>query len=699
MKNSSPRAGMIGYRLRAISIAGLACMIVACAAAPTGLEESVVETTVGNFGGGGGGAPEPSSSDTQAQEIVQPAPSVAPQATPSSSPTDSVSQQEISARLSAAVRSNLEWQFVLQLQPLAEIPKYQPGFAHFDYVNPNAPKGGVARLSVLGSGFNSFNIVLPQGSLPSGLGLVYESLMTRPLDQVTTQYGLIAEAFRHPEDYSWVTFRLHPQARWHDGQPITPEDVVWTFEKLVEYNPAQANYYAKVVSAEITGEREVTFLFDEAGNRDLPYIVGQFLVLPKHWWEGVGANGQPRNIADALYEPPLGSGPYRLASFVPGRSVTYTRVEDAWAARLPVNVGQHNFDQIVYTSYSARADSFAALQEDQIDWFVEMIGNQWDAGYQFPAALDGRVVREEFRVKANSSIVPGFFPNTRRSIFQDPVLREALAYAFDFEELLRTTLIGTPSIRIDSYFFDTDFEASGLPQGLERSILEEVRDLVPARVFTQEYTLPVGGTAEALSDNLRTALTMLTNAGYTLQGNRLLRPVDPSQPNAPRSPVAFEILLNSPGFEFIAAHLRQNLAQIGIQASIRTLSASQYAERLRNYDYDMIYGLQAQPAQPGEWLRSYFGSSGAARAGSGNYAGIADPAVDYLIERILAADNHETFVAASRALDRVLLANHFVLPLYTQGLVSRVARWDRFGRPETLPAYSVGFPTVWWWEP
>lgn len=567
-------------------------------------------------------------------------------------------------------------------------PRYEPGFPHFDYVDPDAPKGGTVRLSELG-GFDTFNPVLPQGEPASGLGLVYESLLTPSMDEISTQYGLIAEALRFPPDFSSVTFRLDADARWHDGEPITPEDVVWSFEKLVELNPSRAYYYANVTGAEITGEREVTFTFDEAGNRELPYIMGQLVVLPRHWWEGEGPNGEPRDIAGSTLEPPLGSGPYRLDGFVAGRTVSFTRVEDAWAADHPVNVGHYNFDTLRYEYFRDNTVEFEAFKADQFDWWNENIARRWATGYDFPAAEDGRVVKELFENPyRDSGLMVGFIYNTRRDIFQDPLVREALAYAFDFEELNRTIFFEQYD-RIDSYFFGSDLASEGLPEGLELEILEEVRDLIPERVFTQEYTLPVGGTPEALRDNLRAALALLSEAGYSLDGNRLV--------DETGRQLGFEILLNGPTVEVIALHLQGNLAQIGIDATIRTADSSQFINRMRSRDYDVIYQGWAQSLSPGNEQRDYWGSSSADQENSGNYAGISDPGIDALINRIIFAEDRETLEAATRALDRVLLAHHFVLPTYTIR-TARIARWDRFGHPDELPEYAIGFPSIWWWD-
>lgn len=567
-------------------------------------------------------------------------------------------------------------------------PKYAAGFAHFEYVNPDAPKGGTVRLSVTGS-FDTFNPILPQGETASGLGLVVETLMTTSMDETSTQYGLLADAFQAAEDFSSVTYRLNPRAHWHDGEPVTVEDVIWTFEKMVELNPAQAAYYANVVSVEQNGEREVTFTFDQGGNRELPHIVGQVPVLPKHWWEGIGPDGEPRDIGASTLEAPMGSGPYRLADFSPGRSVVFERVEDYWGADEPVNIGHNNFDRIRYEYFRDTTVQFEAFKGDEFDWWNENIARRWATGYDFAAVADGRVVRELFEEPyRDSGIMVGFIPNLRREKFRDSRVREALNYALDFEELNRTIFFEQYE-RVDSYFYGTELAASGLPTGHELEVLESVRDQVPEEVFTNEYANPVGGSPDGLRANLARALDLLEEAGYRLDGNRLV--------DASGEQLGFEILLNGPTIEVVAIPWQANLERIGIAATVRTVDSPQWINRVRSRDFDFIYTGWLQSLSPGNEQRAFWGSEAAGEDNSRNYAGIADPAVDALIDRVIFAEDREELVAATRALDRVLLANHFVVPSYTLRR-ARIARWDRFSHPESLPEYAIGFPTIWWWD-
>lgn len=567
-------------------------------------------------------------------------------------------------------------------------PKYPAGFEKFDYVNPDAPVGGVVRLSSMG-GFDTFNPILPQGEPADGIGLVFETLTTPSLDETSTQYGNLAEAFSYPDDFSSVTFRMNPRAKWADGEPVKAEDVVWTFNKVIELNPSQANYYANVTKAEVTAPGEVTFTFDQTGNRELPNIMGQLIVLPQHWWEGIGPDGKPRDIGRSTLEPPMGSGPYKLANFSAGTSITYERNPDYWGLKEPFNIGQNNFQNIKYEYFRDTTAEFEGFKGDAFDWWDENLALRWQGGYDFPAVTEGKVIKELFENNyRDSGILVGFIPNLRKPLFQSEALREAMLYAFDFEELDKLRFFGQYD-RINSYFYGTELAASGLPQGEELEILNSVKDLVPASVFTTEYKNPVNGDPTKLRQSLRTANEILTKAGYTLNGNQL---VDPNG-----QPVTFEILLNGPTIEPIAAAFQTNLKRLGINATIRSVDSPQYIERVQNRDFDMIYTGWAQSLSPGNEQRDFWGSASAAQNDSRNYAGIADKGVDALVDKIIFADDRDTIIAATRALDRVLLAHHYVTPTYTLRK-SRIARWDRFSHPEELPEFSIGFPTVWWYD-
>lgn len=565
--------------------------------------------------------------------------------------------------------------------------KYPADFTRFDYVNPEAPKGGVLRLSEEGT-FDSFNMVPTKGELAAGLGLLYDTLLKSSEDEDSTAYGLLAEAVAWPDDVSEVTFRLRPEAKWADGEPVTPADVIFSLDKLKEFNITQASYYRHVTEAVQTGEREVTFRFDERNNRELPLILGQLTVLPKHWWEAAGPDGKPRDISRGTLEPVLGSGPYRIASFSAGSTIRYELRDDYWAKDLPINVGQNNFGAITYTYFSDRDVELEAFRAGNVDFRQESSASRWATAYDFPAVKDGRVIREEIENPLRATgIMQAFVPNLRREKFQDRRVRQALNYAFDFEDLNRNLAFNTFE-RVDSYFWGTELASSGLPEGREKEILEEMKDKVPAEVFTTPYANPVGGDPQKARENLRTALTLFREAGYELKGNRLV--------NAKTGePFGFEILLSSPSFERTVLPFVNNLKKIGADARIRTVDASQYTNRVRSFDYDMIYGIWAQTLFPGNEQTDYWGSASVERQGSRNYAGISDPAIDELIRKVVFAPNRAELVPTVRALDRVLLAHHYVVPLFYSRNV-RVAYSSQLAHPQELPHYSTGFPNVWW---
>lgn len=579
-----------------------------------------------------------------------------------------------------------EWQHA---SALTGTPKYGPDTVHFDYVNPDAPKGGLARLSTSG-GFDTFNPILPKGNIAPGIGLVFESLMESSLDEVdiSAMYGVLAEAVRYPKDFSWVEYRLNPNARWHDGQPVTVEDVIWSFEKVVEINPQQRFYYNDVQSAEAIGDTVVRFEFAATGNRELPHIMGQLTILPKHWWEGTGPDGNQRDISKGILEPPLGSGPYRIGDFTANRDITFERVPDYWGSQLPLRVGAYNFDEIRFVSFLDNAVEFEAFKGDQYDFRVEPSASQWAKAYGFPAIEDGRVVQEEFPDKA-SGIMQAFVPNLRRGKFSSPKLREALNYAYDFEttnEIVSANLLK----RIGSYFAGTELASSGLPEGLELDILESVRDGVPPEVFTKEYKNPVGGNSGNVRNNLRQAVKLLGEAGYGLDGGKMVNRETGEQ-------LAIEFIYYDKSFERSILPYTKNLNSIGIRTDLRLIDLPQYVNRVRNRDFDMATLAWRQSLSPGNEQRDFWGSVSADRAQSRNYAGIANPAVDTLIDRIIFAKNRDELVAATRALDRVLLWNHYVVPQFYAD-VDRTARWDRFSHPDNVPEYTHGFPTIWWFD-
>jgi microcin C transport system substrate-binding protein len=581
-----------------------------------------------------------------------------------------------------------QWRHALGL---LDGPRYAEGFKHFDYVNPGAPKGGTVRLLAGGTTFDNFNPVVGavKGALAVGGRLTTEGLLTEAFDEVSTMYGLLAEAVAHPPDFSYVIYRLRPQARWHDGKPVTADDVIFSFDAEKKYNPQLGAYYRHVTKAEKTGEREVTFTFDAPGNRELPQIVGQLLVLPKHWWEGTDAAGKKRDISATTLEPPLGSGPYRIKEFAAGRSIVYERVKDYWGKDLAVSVGQNNFDVVRFEYFRDSTVALEAFKGDQADWRIENVAKNWATAYDFPAVKDMRVVKEEFPI-TDLGIMQAFVFNTRRPKFADARLRRAFNFAFDFDEMNKQLFYGQYH-RIASYFEGTELAASGLPEGAELEILNGVRAEVPPEVFTTPYTNPSVGSPEKVRANLIEAARLLKEAGYEIRDRKLINVKTGES-------LSIELLLDDPTFERIALFYKPQLERLGVAVTVRTVEDAQYENRLRQWNYDIIIHSWGQSLSPGNEQRDYWGSAAADMAGSQNYVGIKNPAIDKLIDRVIFTKNRADLLAATRALDRVLLWNHYVVPQWTYGKV-RTARWDRFSHPDTMPKYGRdSFPMIWWWD-
>lgn len=571
--------------------------------------------------------------------------------------------------------------------------KYGADFTRFDYVNPHAPKGGRVRLHALGS-FDSLNPFTFKGSSATLIGAITDTLLTSALDEPSSEYGLVAEAVRHPDDFSWVEYRLRPEARFHDGRQMSVEDVIWTMQALKGAHPFYAFYYKNIVKAEQTGERAVRFTFSGGGNRELPQITGQMPVLPKHWWTGVDAKGRKRDIKATTLEPLLGSGPYRIGEVKPGRSISVRRVDDYWGKDLPVNRGHYNFDEIIAYYFRDSTIALEAFKGDQYDWRDESSSKAWATGYDFPAVKSGAVIKEEITLK-NGRGMQAFAFNLRRAKFADARVRRAFNFAFDFEWSNRNLFYGQYK-RTDSYFENSELAWNGGPQGAdlpspaELKLLEPLRDKVPAEVFTETFTNPVNNSPRDVRANLRRAARLFAAAG--------LKPGDGGTlTGADGKPFTVEFLLVSPLFERIVLPYARQLERLGVKSVVRTVDSAQYRRRVQNFDYDIIVANWGQSLSPGNEQRDFWGSQAADRPGSRNYVGIKDAAVDALIDAIIFATSREALIAACRALDRVLLWHHYIVPMWHIPY-ERTARWDRFGRPEKLPDYSLGFPSIWWWD-
>jgi microcin C transport system substrate-binding protein len=567
-------------------------------------------------------------------------------------------------------------------------PKYPADFTHFDYVNPDAPKGGVVRMSEIGS-FDSLNPVLYKGEAAGGLGLVFESLMGDSLDEPSTSYGLIAEWASYPADYSSVTFHLHKEAHWHDGTPITPDDVIYSLEVNKTANPRMGLYYKNVSRAEATGDNEVTLYFDVKNNRELPMIMGQLTVLPKHYWTGNDASGTPRDPMKTTLEPPLGSGPYRIKEVKPGRSISYERVADYWGKDLPLNKGQWNYDEVLFDYYRDETVAFESFKAGNLDYWQEASAKNWATAYDFAAVRNGFIKRQEVAIKRTQPM-QCFVLNLRRPQFEDRRVRQAFNLAFDFEWANKNLFYGQYA-RVGSYFQNSELAApASPPQGRELEILNEVKDGVPPEVFTDIHANPVNNTPDDMRSNLRKAVELLKAAGWEIKDGALANTKTGQQ-------MKVEFLLVSPLFERIVQPYLRNLEKLGIKGTIRMVDSAQYAQRLNVFDYDVVVANFAQSDSPGNEQRDFWGSEAAGREGSQNQIGVKDPAIDKLIDHVIFAKDRAELVAATHALDRVLQWNELVVPQWFSPNV-RIAYWVRYGQPKVLPGLTPGFLQVWWFD-
>jgi microcin C transport system substrate-binding protein len=589
--------------------------------------------------------------------------------------------------VSVSVASADDQKFVHALSNFGDI-KYPADFKHFDYVNSAAPKGGKIRLGVVSS-FDSLNTHSIKGDSIGVEGT--ETLLTASLDEPFTEYGLIAKEVWHPEDRSRVVFRLRPEARFHDGKPITVEDVIWSMEVQKKNLPDIRQYFQNVSKLEQTGDHEVTFNFDKAGNRELPLISGQLSVLPKHWWTGTGANGKLRDITATTMEYPLGSGPYKLVDAKAGQSIILKRVEDYWGQDLPVNLGQNNFDEIEYIFFKDAQVAFEAFKGDQYDWRRETSSKAWATGYDVPAVKDGRLIKEEVKLKQNEGM-QAWVLNLRKPKFQDERVRRALNLAFDFEWSNKNLFYGLYT-RGRSVFNNSEMEAKGLPSPEELALLEPLRADLPEAVFTQEYINPINDTAQNRRKNLRGAQKLLDEAGWKITetgGKSILK-------NDKGERLDIEFLLDSPLIERIALPYQQQLELLGIGVTIRTIDAAQYERRTETYDYDVISYVWGQSLSPGNEQRYFWGTAFADIPGNKNFAGIKDKAIDALIDKLIFATDRAGLVVACKALDRAIMAHHYVIPMWFNP-VDWTAYWNRFGKPEKQPEYNLAFPGTWWWD-
>lgn len=557
--------------------------------------------------------------------------------------------------------------------------KYGPDFTHFDYVEPDAPKGGTLRLAAVDS-YDTLNPFTLKGVSAAGAGLPFETLLEGAADEPDSAYGLVASHVELVPDRSRLRFTLRPEARWHDGTPITAADVAFSFETLTqEGHPNYAVLLAGVEGVEAEGAGAVVFRLGDRGNRKLPLIIGGMPILSKAYYEG-------RAFGETTMEPPLGSGPYRVGRVDPGRAVVYERVPDYWGAHLPVNAGRHNFDEIRFDYYRDRTVIVEALKAGEFDFHEEFTSKTWATAYDIPAVAEGRLIREVLPDNTPSG-VQAYFINARLPKFRDHRVREALSYVFDFEWLNENLFYGLYE-RMKSYFENSDLAARGLPSEAELAFLEPHRGAVPVEVFTKAFAPPRTDGSGNNRRNLRSARTLFAEAGWALADGRLVH-------RETGEAMEIEFLYFEPTFERVIAPFARNLKRVGIEATLRLVDGPQYENRLKEHDFDITTRRFVLSLSPGAELNAYFASDTAHRAGSLNSSGIEDPVVDALIAEIVAATDRPTLIAAVRALDRVLLWGHYIVPQWFKG-THHLVYWDKFGRPAVKPRYALGVADTWW---
>ncbi len=576
-------------------------------------------------------------------------------------------------------------------------PALPPDFPYFPYVNPNAPKGGDVRLAWVGT-FDDFNPFILRGTAPLGevgawvilpggsgsgatVGHVWESLLTSSADEGDAAYGHLAQTIEMPQSRLWVAFDINPLAKFSDGTPVTAEDVAWTYNTLMtQGRPANRVQFADVKDVEVTGERRVVFHFKSNENRELPLMVGGLPVLPKHFFVG-------RDFSRPLTDAPIGSGPYRIASFDMGRDMVFERNPDWWARDLPTGKGTNNFDRVRIDYYRDLTVALEAFKAGQVDLRSENTAQRWATAYDFPAVQKGLVIKHDFHHHLPGGL-QGWAMNTRRPVFSNPLVRHAIGLAYDFEWANKNLFYGD-YVRSKSYFDNSDLASSGIPEGNELKLLEPFRKELPPDLFTKPFTVSVTDGSGNNREQLAEALVLLKQAGWEVKNRKLV--------NASGEQMTFTILLSDPSYERVALPYVQDIERLGIDVRVRTVDPAQYEHLMDDYDFDMTLWIYPESEVPGNELRDYFSCAAAKAKGSSNAPGICDPAVDAMIEKVVTASDKPTLLSAAHALDRVLLWSWYMVPNYGNQKF-HIAWWDRFGYPDKPIRDGFNFDT-WWVDP
>ena len=554
--------------------------------------------------------------------------------------------------------------------------KYAPNFSHFQYVNPNAPKGGAFKQAAIGS-FDSLNPFIVKGNVVVGINIIYDTLLAQSLDEPFTGYGLIAEKVKVASDFASVSFMINKNARFHDGKPIHARDVKFSFELLVEQGaPHYRSYYSGVKEVVVDNDQQVTFYFKEVGNRELPLIIGQIPILPAHFWAD-------KDFATASLIIPVGSGPYQIESFDAAKRITYKRVKDYWAKDLAVNKGQHNFDTMIFDYYRDDGIAFEAFKSGAFDYRLENSSKRWATGYVGDNFASDNIITREIADK-NPQGMQGFWFNLRKDKFKDINVRAAISLLFDFEWANKTLFYGAYS-RINSFYSGSELATQREISDAESAILRPYAEQLPSSVFAP-IELPKSNADGNIRKQMRKAVALLELAGYQLKDSKM------QDENGQQ--LSFEFLLYSKDFERVVHPFSRNLQRIGIKTSIRLVDVSQFINRLNNFDFDLLSLRKGQSISPGNEQSGHWGCASIMAPGTSNWAGICHPVIDALVNKIIMAETREQLVQTTKALDRVLLTQHIVIPQWYLPAY-RIAYWDKFSHPQIAPIYDLGLST--WW--